>query len=116
MTDNIKHPLETCYLVEPTRPSKVAKTTTEDLSEDDQQPESTIDPMSQNPKFQRYLVAIEYIGTRFSGSQQQSNCRTVVGVLEVPLNLFYFIWKSTIYSSTLLDYYNTCCYLLNLYF
>ncbi|KAI4367397.1 hypothetical protein MLD38_023139 [Melastoma candidum] len=39
--------------------------------------------MSQkNPGVQRYLVAIEYIGTRFSGSQQQLNCRTVVGVLE----------------------------------
>ncbi|KAF3453954.1 hypothetical protein FNV43_RR04396 [Rhamnella rubrinervis] len=82
MTENIKHPLETCCKSEPTRPSKVAKTTTEDLSEDDQQPEFTINPMSQNPKFQRYLVAIEYIGTRFSGSQQQPNCRTVVGVLE----------------------------------
>uniref|UniRef100_A0A0E0REU2 tRNA pseudouridine synthase n=1 Tax=Oryza rufipogon TaxID=4529 RepID=A0A0E0REU2_ORYRU len=32
---------------------------------------------------QRYLVAVEYVGTRFSGSQQQLNQRTVVGVLEV---------------------------------
>ncbi|RWW28990.1 hypothetical protein GW17_00006506 [Ensete ventricosum] len=39
--------------------------------------------MSQNPRVQRYLVAVEYIGTRFSGSQRQPNCRTVVGVLEV---------------------------------
>lgn len=39
--------------------------------------------MSQNPRLQRYLVAVEYIGTRFSGSQRQPNCRTVVGVLEV---------------------------------
>ncbi|URE27082.1 tRNA pseudouridine synthase [Musa troglodytarum] len=38
--------------------------------------------MSQNPRVQRYLVAVEYIGTRFSGSQRQPNCRTVVGVLE----------------------------------
>ncbi|KAG1370023.1 tRNA pseudouridine synthase [Cocos nucifera] len=40
--------------------------------------------MSQNPRIQRYLVAVEYIGTRFSGSQKQPNCRTVVGVLELP--------------------------------
>ena len=39
--------------------------------------------MGQNARIQRYLVAIEYIGTRFSGSQQQPNCRTVVGVLQV---------------------------------
>ena len=32
---------------------------------------------------QRYLVAVEYAGTRFSGSQQQPDKRTVVGVLEV---------------------------------
>ncbi|KAL4561819.1 hypothetical protein LXL04_033995 [Taraxacum kok-saghyz] len=34
--------------------------------------------MGQNPRtFQRYRVAIEYIGTRFSGAQQQTpNCRT----------------------------------------
>ncbi|KAK7412014.1 hypothetical protein VNO78_03460 [Psophocarpus tetragonolobus] len=40
--------------------------------------------MNQNPRngIQRYLVAIEYIGTRFSGSQKQLNCRTVVGALE----------------------------------
>ncbi|GJN13570.1 hypothetical protein PR202_gb00290 [Eleusine coracana subsp. coracana] len=35
-----------------------------------------------NPRAQRYLVAVEYVGTRFSGSQQQPNQRTVVGVLE----------------------------------
>jgi tRNA pseudouridine38-40 synthase len=32
---------------------------------------------------QRYLIAVEYAGTRFSGSQQQPDKRTVVGVLEV---------------------------------
>ncbi|XP_011087683.1 uncharacterized protein LOC105169092 isoform X2 [Sesamum indicum] len=37
---------------------------------------------STNPGIQRYLVAIEYIGSRFSGAQKQSTCRTVVGVLE----------------------------------
>ncbi|KAK4424419.1 tRNA pseudouridine synthase A [Sesamum alatum] len=38
--------------------------------------------MNPNPGIQRYLVAIEYIGTRFSGAQKQSSGRTVVGVLE----------------------------------
>lgn len=32
---------------------------------------------------QRYLVSIEYIGTRFLGSQRQPNFRTVIGCLEV---------------------------------
>uniref|UniRef100_A0A0D9XXN9 Uncharacterized protein n=1 Tax=Leersia perrieri TaxID=77586 RepID=A0A0D9XXN9_9ORYZ len=36
-----------------------------------------------NPRGQRYLVAVEYIGAKFSGSQQQPNQRTVVGVLEM---------------------------------
>ncbi|URE27085.1 tRNA pseudouridine synthase [Musa troglodytarum] len=44
--------------------------------------------MSQNPRVQRYLVAVEYIGTRFSGSQRQPNCRTVVGVLEDAFHKF----------------------------
>lgn len=43
------------------------------------------DGMSHNSKAQRYLIAVEYIGTRFSGSQRQPNCRTVVGLLEVML-------------------------------
>ncbi|CAM8940063.1 unnamed protein product [Rhodiola kirilowii] len=38
--------------------------------------------MVEKPKIQRYLIAVEYIGTRFSGVQQQLNCRTVGGVLE----------------------------------
>ncbi|KAL0348224.1 UNVERIFIED_CONTAM: tRNA pseudouridine synthase A [Sesamum angustifolium] len=38
--------------------------------------------MNPNPGIQRYLVAIEYVGTRFSGAQKQSRGRTVVGVLE----------------------------------
>lgn len=38
--------------------------------------------MTPNPRIQRYLIAVEYIGTRFSGAQKQSTCRTVVGVLE----------------------------------
>lgn len=35
------------------------------------------------PGVQRYLLAIEYDGTRFSGSQWQPDRRTVVGVLQV---------------------------------
>ena len=39
------------------------------------------------PGLQRYLVAFEYIGTRFFGSQQQTNQRTAVGVLQVSKQL-----------------------------
>ncbi|MCI96297.1 tRNA pseudouridine synthase-like 1, partial [Trifolium medium] len=39
----------------------------------------------QEHKIQRYLMAIEYIGSRFFGSQKQLTDRTVVGVLEVIL-------------------------------
>ncbi|KAJ8625295.1 hypothetical protein MRB53_033825 [Persea americana] len=46
------------------------------------------DAMTPNPRNQRYLIAIEYIGTRFSGSQQQPNCRTVVGVLQEAFHKF----------------------------
>ncbi|KAJ3672260.1 hypothetical protein LUZ60_006981 [Juncus effusus] len=41
-----------------------------------------------NPKLQRYLVAVEYIGTRFHGSQKQPNYRTVVGTLEEGFHKF----------------------------
>ncbi|KAK9217516.1 hypothetical protein WN943_006143 [Citrus x changshan-huyou] len=44
--------------------------------------------MSTNKRIQRYLIAVEYIGTRFSGSQKQLNCRTVVGVLEEAFHKF----------------------------
>ncbi|PUZ63242.1 hypothetical protein GQ55_3G052700 [Panicum hallii var. hallii] len=43
---------------------------------------------ARNPRAQRYLVAVEYVGTRFSGSQQQLNQRTVVGVLEEAFHKF----------------------------
>ncbi|XP_042431258.1 tRNA pseudouridine synthase A-like [Zingiber officinale] len=46
------------------------------------------DGMSHNSKAQRYLIAVEYIGTRFSGSQRQPNCRTVVGLLEEAFHKF----------------------------
>ncbi|KAK8940913.1 hypothetical protein KSP39_PZI010007 [Platanthera zijinensis] len=70
-------------------PSKLAK-----LSEDradvkgagEEAPEEALEPetpgMSQNPRVQRYLVAVEYIGTGFFGSQKQPNCRTVTGSVE----------------------------------
>lgn len=45
--------------------------------------ESEVMAGARNPRAQRYLVAVEYIGTRFSGSQKQPNQRTVTGVLEV---------------------------------
>ncbi|XP_057530579.1 uncharacterized protein LOC130808998 [Amaranthus tricolor] len=40
------------------------------------------------PGLQRYLVAFEYIGTRFFGSQQQTNQRTAVGVLQEAFQKF----------------------------
>ncbi|KAL5993341.1 hypothetical protein ACLOJK_014265 [Asimina triloba] len=46
------------------------------------------DFMSSNPRVQRYLIAVEYIGTRFCGSQQQTNGRTVVGALEEAFHKF----------------------------
>ncbi|XP_077231831.1 pseudouridine synthase family protein [Tasmannia lanceolata] len=58
------------------KPSKIARS--ENLSQN----------MTQNPRIQRYLIAIEYVGTRFSGSQQQSTCRTVVGVLQEAFHKF----------------------------
>jgi len=65
------------------RPSKLAKI--EHPSHIGEEEEEEEKGMSQNPRngIQRYLIAIEYIGTRFSGSQKQLTCRTVVGALEV---------------------------------
>lgn len=93
MTQTPKHTLTLeCDSEEPAhRPLKVAKSEEGDLvvsegEEDEEEPPKPVigdQPMSQNPRIQRYLVAIEYIGTRFSGSQKQLTCRTVVGVLEV---------------------------------
>ncbi|KAJ8767916.1 hypothetical protein K2173_020856 [Erythroxylum novogranatense] len=62
------------------RPSKVPRTQ-EDWS--DEEEGEVAKSMRLNPsRVQRYLVAVEYIGTRFFGSQKQLNVRTVVGVLE----------------------------------
>ncbi|XP_043719645.1 tRNA pseudouridine synthase A [Telopea speciosissima] len=71
-------------LESPEKPSKIART--ENSGDVEQSDNSQI--MSQNPRIQRYLIAVEYIGTRFSGSQQQLNCRTVVGVLEEAFQKF----------------------------
>ncbi|BFG19919.1 hypothetical protein CerSpe_061920 [Prunus speciosa] len=88
MTENLKHPLDSISgSHSPHRPSKISKTT-DDHSDDEQQQQQQPESMSQRPGIQRYLLAIEYIGTRFSGSQQQSNCRTVVGVLEEAFHKF----------------------------
>ncbi|XP_041014078.1 tRNA pseudouridine synthase A [Juglans microcarpa x Juglans regia] len=60
-----------------------------DISADEEEQQQRVS-MSPNPGngIQRYLVAIEYIGTRFSGSQQQPNFRTVVGALEEAFRKF----------------------------
>ncbi|KAG6710469.1 hypothetical protein I3843_05G004500 [Carya illinoinensis] len=79
MTENPKHLLDGVS-ESPHRPSKIAKTAAQNLSNDEEEQQEA--PMGPSPRTQRYLVAIEYIGTRFSGSQQQPNFRTVVGVLE----------------------------------
>lgn len=97
MTESPKHLLDTTSEASQ-RPSKIAKTTTdsEDEEEQQQQQQQSERPTNPNPRMQRYLVAIEYIGTRFSGSQQQLNCRTVVGALQVLIYLkilyFYFLY------------------------
>ncbi|KAM0016391.1 putative tRNA pseudouridine(38-40) synthase [Helianthus debilis subsp. tardiflorus] len=80
----------------PNRPSKIAKLNlqhNEPEPQPDSEPEEreTSTTMGQNPRatIQRYLIAIEYFGTRFSGAQQQApNCRTVVGVLQSAFHKF----------------------------
>lgn len=94
MSDNLKHPLDFRNSQESLeRLSKVARI--EGFSDEEEEAaeaeehqglvvsesELSLNPI--NPRMQRYLVAIEYIGTRFSGSQQQATDRTVVGVLQV---------------------------------
>ncbi|PSS29149.1 TRNA pseudouridine synthase [Actinidia chinensis var. chinensis] len=66
----------------PQRPPKIPRIAGK-YDDDDGEVEEEIrdETMNRNPRLQRYLVAIEYIGTRFAGAQQQPNCRTVVGVL-----------------------------------
>ncbi|OMO75139.1 Pseudouridine synthase I, TruA [Corchorus capsularis] len=88
MTENSKHSLNTTP--ESPRPSKIPKTQGVSDQEGEEEGDNQLEEssMSKNPRTQRYLVAIEYIGTRFSGSQQQPNCRTVVGALEEAFHKF----------------------------
>ncbi|XP_022151840.1 uncharacterized protein LOC111019726 [Momordica charantia] len=84
MTENLKHRLEISSDSSPQRPLKMGKTTDQVLAGDKEEAEA----MNHNHGIQRYLVAVEYIGTRFYGSQQQPNCRTVVGVLQEAFQKF----------------------------
>ncbi|CAI0439485.1 unnamed protein product [Linum tenue] len=92
MPDNSKHCLPHSETAEKERPSKVPKTLLADGEEEEEEGEfesgGIPEAMSPNPRLQRYLVAIEYIGTRFSGSQKQPVDRTVVGVLEEAFHKF----------------------------
>lgn len=96
MTENQKHGLELSIDSSSQRPLKIGKTTDELFHGDEEEAET----MNPKPGIQRYLVAVEYIGTRFYGSQQQPNCRTVVGALEVlshfSFNCLFLInqWKT----------------------
>ncbi|XP_010458284.1 PREDICTED: uncharacterized protein LOC104768107 [Camelina sativa] len=93
MSDNLKHPLDITASQESLeRNPKVARI--EGFSDDEEEEEGLVESESElsmnpgNPRLQRYLVAIEYIGTRFSGSQQQPTYRTVVGVLQEAFHKF----------------------------
>ncbi|XP_078156321.1 pseudouridine synthase family protein isoform X1 [Carex rostrata] len=66
------------------RPSKLPKSEPPRLPDE----RSEIAMGQRNPGLQRYLVAVEYIGTLFSGSQKQPAFRTVVGVLEEAFQKF----------------------------
>ncbi|CAH8311409.1 unnamed protein product [Eruca vesicaria subsp. sativa] len=82
---NLKHPLEDSTASQE-RLSKVARL--EGFSDEEEEGEGLVIAESVNPRMQRYLVAVEYIGTRFSGSQQQPKYRTVVGVLQEAFHKF----------------------------
>ncbi|XP_042023862.1 tRNA pseudouridine synthase A-like [Salvia splendens] len=64
----------------PLRPCKLPRIDGRESTEEES--ESIERNMTPNSRTQRYLVAIEYIGTRFSGAQQQATCRTAMGVLQ----------------------------------
>ncbi|KAJ4851411.1 hypothetical protein Tsubulata_030608 [Turnera subulata] len=96
------HPLPESSSSPSERPLKIPKTQPQlerDRNEEEQEEgeeervesSSFVDkPMAspRNPRLQRYLVAVEYIGSRFSGSQKQLSARTVVGVLEEAFHKF----------------------------
>ncbi|XP_004485454.1 uncharacterized protein [Cicer arietinum] len=85
MTHNPKHTVEIDECSDNNRPSKISKIEYPNPSYHDgeqEEEEEQKEGMNQHRRIQRYLVAIEYIGTHFSGSQKQLTDRTVVGVLE----------------------------------
>ncbi|RYR11742.1 hypothetical protein Ahy_B04g069261 isoform A [Arachis hypogaea] len=75
MTKNCKHTLE--FDTDNNKPSKISKPHNHNMTQ-----------KNSAAGIQRYLVAIEYIGTHFSGSQKQLSCRTVVGALEEAFTKF----------------------------
>ncbi|KAA8545467.1 hypothetical protein F0562_020251 [Nyssa sinensis] len=87
ISGNSKHSLDQ-RPESPQRPPKIARIVDDDDSDEEEEEEKQSKSMSQNPRIQRYLVAIEYIGTRFSGAQKQPIGRTVVGVLEEAFHKF----------------------------
>ncbi|CAN6884424.1 unnamed protein product [Brassica oleracea] len=82
---NTKHPPGD-YTASQERLSKVARI--DGFSDEEEGHESELSMSPENPRVQRYLVAIEYVGTRFFGSQQQPKDRTVVGVLQEAFHKF----------------------------
>lgn len=96
------------------RPKKIARVEEEEEEEDtvggeddevegeDQQLQMRV---NSNPRIQRYLIAVEYIGTRFSGAQQQSNARTVVDVLAVKFLTCLYQFEFFLVDFTMLDYF-----------
>ncbi|KAF8110065.1 hypothetical protein N665_0088s0076 [Sinapis alba] len=81
---NLKHPLDDSTADSQERLSKFARI---DVFSDEEE-EAEAEVLVENPRMQRYLVAVEYIGTRFFGSQQQPKYRTVVGVLQDAFHKF----------------------------
>lgn len=89
------------------RPSKISKTLQEGDSSEEEEEKEAVDK-SMKPGLQRYLVAVEYIGTRFCGSQQQLNHRTVVGVLQVLFFLLRIITQLVFFCVIPRNYNNNC--------
>ncbi|MCL7027013.1 hypothetical protein MKW94_016486 [Papaver nudicaule] len=76
-------------------PPKITKTIVveeeEEIQFSDEEEEETENPQiikNNNPRMQRYLVAFEYHGEKFFGSQQQAVRRTVIGVMQEAFRRF----------------------------